>query len=199
VQGYKAIDSLSAEKGYRHWHADLSNRDTPIEAGIGFTVLPRLKLMDEVRACDGGGRPECACESAYPWKKVGADKTPEFIGRDALAHQRDAGLQRKLICLTVDTDTSSSQPPLHGLETIWRNGACVGYVRSTAYGHTLGKVIAYGYVDCDPSESKISNKWLSSGEWSIGDRGRTRPATYHAKSPFDPNGERIQGVYAPKK
>jgi len=33
--GYRAIDSLSAEKGYRHWHADLTNKDTPLEAGIG--------------------------------------------------------------------------------------------------------------------------------------------------------------------
>ncbi|CAE7250711.1 Sardh, partial [Symbiodinium sp. CCMP2456] len=30
--GYRAIDSLSAEKNLRHWHADLSNRDTPLEA-----------------------------------------------------------------------------------------------------------------------------------------------------------------------
>ena len=30
---YRAIDSLSAEKNLRHWHADLSNRDTPLEAG----------------------------------------------------------------------------------------------------------------------------------------------------------------------
>ena len=29
--GYRAIDSLSAEKNFRHWHADLSNRDTPFE------------------------------------------------------------------------------------------------------------------------------------------------------------------------
>jgi len=41
--GYRAIDSLSAEKGYRHYHADLSNSDTPMEAGIGFTALPKLK------------------------------------------------------------------------------------------------------------------------------------------------------------
>merc|ERR1719486_979668 len=26
--GYRAIDSLSAEKGYRHWHADLTNRSS---------------------------------------------------------------------------------------------------------------------------------------------------------------------------
>ncbi|KAM9322418.1 sarcosine dehydrogenase, mitochondrial-like isoform 1-T2 [Pholidichthys leucotaenia] len=35
--GYRAIDSLSIEKGYRHWHADLRLDDTPLEAGLGFT------------------------------------------------------------------------------------------------------------------------------------------------------------------
>ena len=36
--GYRAIDSLSAEKNYRHWHADLSSAETPLEAGLGFAV-----------------------------------------------------------------------------------------------------------------------------------------------------------------
>ncbi|XP_015921050.1 sarcosine dehydrogenase, mitochondrial [Parasteatoda tepidariorum] len=35
--GYRAIDSLSIEKGYRHWHGDLRMDDTPLEAGLGFT------------------------------------------------------------------------------------------------------------------------------------------------------------------
>lgn len=35
--GYRAIDSLSAEKGYKHWHQDLRHDDTPLEAGLGFT------------------------------------------------------------------------------------------------------------------------------------------------------------------
>ncbi|XP_074150150.1 sarcosine dehydrogenase, mitochondrial [Sminthopsis crassicaudata] len=34
--GYRAIDSLSIEKGYRHWHADLRSDDTPLEAGLAF-------------------------------------------------------------------------------------------------------------------------------------------------------------------
>jgi 4-methylaminobutanoate oxidase (formaldehyde-forming) len=36
--GYKAIDSLRLEKGYRVWGADISTEDTPIEAGLGFAV-----------------------------------------------------------------------------------------------------------------------------------------------------------------
>lgn len=35
--GYRAIDSLSLEKGYRHWHMDLRSEDDPLEAGLGFT------------------------------------------------------------------------------------------------------------------------------------------------------------------
>ncbi len=36
--GYKAIDSLRLEKGYRVWGADISSEDTPYEAGLGFAV-----------------------------------------------------------------------------------------------------------------------------------------------------------------
>ncbi len=36
--GYKAIDSLRLEKGYRVWGADITPDDTPWEAGLGFAV-----------------------------------------------------------------------------------------------------------------------------------------------------------------
>jgi 4-methylaminobutanoate oxidase (formaldehyde-forming) len=36
--GYHALDSLRAEKGYRHWGPDMGPADTPFEAGLGFTV-----------------------------------------------------------------------------------------------------------------------------------------------------------------
>lgn len=35
--GYRAIDTLSLEKGFRHWHADIRPEDTPFEAGLAFT------------------------------------------------------------------------------------------------------------------------------------------------------------------
>merc|ERR1719326_1791922 len=104
--------------------------DSPMEAGIGFTVLPKLK-------------------------QTGPD-APDFVGRAALEEKRAKGLQRKLVCLVLD----DGGIPLHGQETIWRDGVCVGYVRSTAFGHTIGKSIAYGYCACPPTEKKITNKWL---------------------------------------
>jgi glycine cleavage system aminomethyltransferase T/glycine/D-amino acid oxidase-like deaminating enzyme len=39
--GYRAIDSLRLEKGYRVWSSDITPEDNPYEAGLGFAV--RLK------------------------------------------------------------------------------------------------------------------------------------------------------------
>src|SRR5581483_5515508 len=36
--GYHALDSLRMEKGYRSWGHDITSEDTPLEAGLGFTV-----------------------------------------------------------------------------------------------------------------------------------------------------------------
>ena len=36
--GYRAIDSLRLEKGYRVWGADITPDDTPYEGGLGFSV-----------------------------------------------------------------------------------------------------------------------------------------------------------------
>ena len=36
--GYRAIDALRLEKGYRAWGSDLTSETTPYEAGLGFAV-----------------------------------------------------------------------------------------------------------------------------------------------------------------
>jgi 4-methylaminobutanoate oxidase (formaldehyde-forming) len=36
--GYRAIDSMRLEKGYRVWGSDVTPEDTPFEAGTGFAV-----------------------------------------------------------------------------------------------------------------------------------------------------------------
>jgi 4-methylaminobutanoate oxidase (formaldehyde-forming) len=36
--GYKAVDSLRLEKGYRYWSTDLTPAENPYEAGLGFCV-----------------------------------------------------------------------------------------------------------------------------------------------------------------
>ena len=36
--GYRAIDSMRLEKGYRVWGADITPDETPYEGGVGFCV-----------------------------------------------------------------------------------------------------------------------------------------------------------------
>ena len=36
--GYRAMDSLRIEKGYRAWGLDITDQETPLEAGLGFAV-----------------------------------------------------------------------------------------------------------------------------------------------------------------
>jgi len=38
LAGYHALNSLRIEKAYRHWGHDISDEDTPIEAGLAFAV-----------------------------------------------------------------------------------------------------------------------------------------------------------------
>ncbi|MGB5558136.1 MAG: FAD-dependent oxidoreductase, partial [Paracoccaceae bacterium] len=39
--GYRALESLRLEKGYRAWSSDITPNDTPIEAGLGWAVKLR--------------------------------------------------------------------------------------------------------------------------------------------------------------
>ncbi|WPE22269.1 FAD-dependent oxidoreductase [Shinella zoogloeoides] len=41
--GYRALESLRLEKGYRAWGADITPNDTPFEAGLGWAVKLREK------------------------------------------------------------------------------------------------------------------------------------------------------------
>jgi glycine cleavage system aminomethyltransferase T/glycine/D-amino acid oxidase-like deaminating enzyme len=43
--GYRAIDSLRLEKGYRVWAADITSDETPYEAGLGFCVKSAGRFM----------------------------------------------------------------------------------------------------------------------------------------------------------
>ena len=118
-----------------------------------------------------------------------------FVGRAALEAQRAAGLQRKLVCLVLD---DADAGPLHGLETIWRGDDCVGVVKSVAFGHTLGRTVAYGYCDASKAAdapAKITAKWLRAAGWSVGDKGARHAASFHVKAPFDPTNARVRGEY----
>ena len=83
---------------------------------------------------------------------------------------------------------------LIGLEAILRNGEYVGHVRRGDHAYFINKEVAYGYVS-KPGGGKITNAWLSEGNYQIESRGQLFDAAINLKTPFDSSNNRIQGHY----
>jgi dimethylglycine oxidase len=66
----------------------------------------------------------------------------DFVGRDAIAGMSADTVTRRLSCLTIDDGHSV----VLGHEPVFLDGDPVGYVTSAAFGHTVGKPIAYAWL-----------------------------------------------------
>ncbi|MCJ7993728.1 FAD-dependent oxidoreductase [Rhizobium cremeum] len=79
--GYRALESLRLEKGYRAWGSDITPNDTPLEAGLGFAV--KLK-----RNADFLGRSALEAVAGQPLKKrlMGFTAGPDVVllGRETI-------------------------------------------------------------------------------------------------------------------
>jgi 4-methylaminobutanoate oxidase (formaldehyde-forming) len=85
--GYRAIDSLRLEKGYRVWGADVTAGDTPYEAGLGFAVKLDKEFLGK-EALLAAGEPErlLACVTLADPRSVALGSEPvrvegEIAGR----------------------------------------------------------------------------------------------------------------------
>ena len=70
----------------------------------------------------------------------------------------------------------------------------VGFVRRADYGHALGTNVAYGYVR-RADGGRVDADYLRSGVYSVELMGDRVAARLHTRSPFDPLGLRVRGVY----
>jgi 4-methylaminobutanoate oxidase (formaldehyde-forming) len=55
--GYRAIESLRLEKGYRVWGSDVTATDSPFEAGLGFAVKMNKGEFIGRKALEAAGEP----------------------------------------------------------------------------------------------------------------------------------------------
>ena len=82
--GYKAIDSLRLEKGYRVWGADITPEDTPFDAGLDFAV--KLDKGDFVgrKALSSGGEPGrlLRCLTLADPRAIALGSEPVRVGDD---------------------------------------------------------------------------------------------------------------------
>ena len=73
------------------------------------------------------------------------DMDSPFIGRDAVAARARDGVDTRLVYLEVDAEDADA----HGNEPVHAGGRVVGLTTSGAYGHTVGRSIAFAFVEPD--------------------------------------------------
>jgi dimethylglycine oxidase len=101
----------------------------------------------------------------------------DFVGRDALAARGEP--TRKLTCLTMDRPESV----VLGKEPVYLAGRPAGYVTSAAYGHTIGKPIAYAWLPASATPgTAVEVEYF----------GERLAATVAAEPLFDPEMARIR-------
>ena len=116
------------------------------------------------------------------------EKNVPFVGRDALARQRETEkpLQKRMVQFVLQ----DPEIMLYHHEPILREGEIVGHLTSGNYGHTLGGSVGLGYVKCDGG---VSRDYIDGGKFEIDVGGERIPAKVSLRAMYDPKGERMRG------
>ncbi len=165
--------------------------DTLREAGrpiglrpAGYHALNSLRLEKAYRGwghdISAGDTPlEAGLGFAVAWEKPGG-----FRGREALLRQKEEGVRRRLVQLALE----DPGPLLLHDEPIYRDGVLVGRVASAAYGHTLGRSVALGYVAAP--EPGMPRSWYETGRYEIELACERHAARASLQPMYDPKSER---------
>jgi dimethylglycine oxidase len=103
----------------------------------------------------------------------------DFVGRAAIAAMSADTVSRRLSCLTVDDGYSV----VLGHEPVFLEGRPAGYVTSAAFGHTIGRPIAYAWLPASAVPgTAVEIEYF----------GRRIPATVAAEPLVDPGMTRIR-------
>jgi glycine cleavage system aminomethyltransferase T len=104
----------------------------------------------------------------------------DFVGRAALEGRSEATAARRLTCLVLDR----AEDVVMGKEPIRVRGEVVGYVTSAAFGYSVGRSIAYGWL---PAVAATPGAPVE-----IEYFGQGLPATVAAEPLFDPGMGRLR-------
>ena len=93
--GYRAIDSLRLEKGYRVWGADITPDENPFQAGLGFAVkLDKGEFIGRealLRARADGAGPRLCCLVLDDPRSVALSNEPVKVDGQVLGRVTSGG------------------------------------------------------------------------------------------------------------
>ncbi|MEV4729816.1 FAD-dependent oxidoreductase [Saccharopolyspora sp. NPDC049426] len=131
----------SAEYGQRLWDS-LWEAGRPLGViAAGRAAFNSLRLEKGYRSWGGDMTTEHNPYEAGLGFALNKKKT-DYVGYDAVAGLSADTVTRRLSCLAIDDGRSV----VLGSEPVFVDGAPAGYVTSAAFGHTIGKPIAYAWL-----------------------------------------------------
>jgi 4-methylaminobutanoate oxidase (formaldehyde-forming) len=151
---------------------------------IGMQAVNSLRLETGYRHWESDITPDETPYEAGLGFGVKLDKG-DFIGRDALVKQKEAGIKRKLVMFTPD----DTEVMLYGGEPMYRDGVWMDNLRSGAFGFKVGSAVGMGYVK---NGEGIAEEWILAGKYELEVQGQMIPAKVHVRSPYDPKNERTK-------
>ncbi|MEE3326686.1 MAG: FAD-dependent oxidoreductase [Myxococcota bacterium] len=180
--------SYVGELGYELHHPVAYQRflyERLMEAGseyglidFGYRALDSMRLEKAYRLWGVDMSADYTPLEAGMERFVALDKG-DFIGRDALVRQQEAGPEQGLACLVVD----STDADPHGEEPVRAGDELIGYVAAGGYGYVVEKTIALAY---------LPSAYLEPGtRVEIEMLGERVPAEVVAQPLYDPKNERL--------
>ena len=166
--------------------------DTLREAGqefglkdAGYYAIDSLRMEKAYRAWGRELTPDDTSLEAGLGFAVRLDKGVPFLGREALLRQKEQPLTKRLVTFVLEDPEAL---PL-GDEPIVCDGTIAGSVTSAAFGHTLGRAVAMGYVR---RAEGLDAAFIESAGFELeiaGDRFKARGSL---KAPYDPQSLRVK-------
>jgi len=106
----------------------------------------------------------------------------DFIGREALLKQQQAGAKERMVPLLVESENTDAPY----CASVYLNGEVVGLVGSAGYGHTLKKSIALAFVRTDLAKEGQALE--------VDMYGERYPAVVAQEPLYDPTNERLKAA-----
>jgi dimethylglycine dehydrogenase len=143
--------SFTGDLGYEIWVTTDYQRalyDSLVEAGKPFGLKPfGGRALNAMRVEKSFGTWAREFRPIYGPYEAGLGRFVDlkkggFIGRDAAIEEQASGGALRLVTFSVDASDADAL----GDEPVWHDGKVVGWITSGAYGHSVQRSLALGYV-----------------------------------------------------
>ncbi|GAA6175664.1 GcvT family protein [Sulfitobacter pacificus] len=179
--------SFAGELG---WEIHAANADIPalydavIGAGakpFGMFALNSMRIEKGYRAWKGDLSTDYSLLEAGLDRFIKFDKPQDFPGKAALQAEKQAGLKKRFVTMTVDAGDQDAPY----MSTVWHQGEVVGETTSGDWGYRINKSVALGTIRADLA--------VPGTEVQINIFGKLCKATVQPDQPlWDPENKRIR-------